>query len=48
LLKDNTLDDLYHKIGEIECGDESGIKYPRLKKSDDASAVYLRAERRDE
>ena len=44
LLKDNTLDDLYRKIREIECGDESGIKYPRLKKSDDASAVYLRVE----
>jgi hypothetical protein len=44
LLKNNTLDDLYRKIREIECGDESGIKYPRLKKSDDASAVYLRVE----
>jgi hypothetical protein len=42
LLKDNTLNDLYQKIREIECSDESGIKYPRLKKSDDASAVYLR------
>lgn len=48
LLKDNTLDDLYQKIREIECSDESGIKYPRLKKSDDASAVYLRVEGRDE
>jgi hypothetical protein len=47
LLKDNTLDDLYQKIREIECSDESGIKYPRLKKSDDASAVYLRVEGRD-
>lgn len=48
LLKDNTLDDLYRKIREIERSDESGIKYPRLKKSDDASAVYLRVEGRDE
>jgi len=42
LLKDNTLDDLYRKIREIEYSDESGLKYPRLKKSDDASEVYLR------
>lgn len=40
-LETNNLNQLYNVLRKIEDEDKDGFKYPRFKKSDDASAIYL-------